>query len=114
MLGLRLSPLHGGLLLSVGALAVLACLAPRAALIFSVAAAWGWATLTVVCVVEVAHHAPGMLGFDSRDICLYAALSGYNTVLSFWLTATVLTNLPRIDGDDAAADVVDSASGGGA
>ena len=95
MLGLRLSPLHAGLLLGVGALAVLACLAPWAALIFTVATACGWATLTVVCAVEVAHHAPGQLGFDSRDICLYAALSGYNTVLSFWLTARLLRNRAR-------------------
>jgi hypothetical protein len=82
MLGLKVTPLHAGLLLTVGALALLACLGRRAAFVFSALTAWGWAALTIVCALKVAHHAPGVLGFDPRDSLLYGALSAYNLVTS--------------------------------
>ena len=80
MLGLKVTPLHAGLLLTVGALALLACLGRRTAFIFSALTACGWAALTVVCALKVAQHAPGVLGFDPRDSLLYGALSAYNLV----------------------------------
>jgi hypothetical protein len=80
MVGLKVTPLHAVLLLSVGSLAVLACLARRTAFIFSALTAFGWAVLTVVCALKVAQHAPGVLGFDPRDSLLYGALSAYNLV----------------------------------
>jgi hypothetical protein len=85
MLGLKVTPPHAALLLVMGALALLACLGPRAALIFSALTAFGWAALTGVCAFKVAHHAPGVLGFDPRDSFLYGALSAYNFVTSFLL-----------------------------
>ena len=80
MLGLKVTPLHAGLLLTVGALALLACLGRRTAFVFSALTACGWAALTIVCALKVAHHAPGVLGFDPRDSLLYGALSAYNLV----------------------------------
>jgi hypothetical protein len=85
MLGLKVTPLHAGLLLSVGALALLACLGRRTAFVFSALAACGWAALAFVCVLEVAHHAPGVLGFDPRDSLFYGALSAYNLVTALFL-----------------------------
>jgi hypothetical protein len=80
MAGLKVTPLHAVLLLSVGSLALLACLGRRAAFIFSALTACGWAVLTVVCALMVAQHAPGVLGFDPRDSVLYGALTAYNLV----------------------------------
>ncbi len=80
MLGLKVTPLHAGLLLTVGALALLACLGRRTAFLFSALAACGWAALTIVCALQVAHHTPGVLGFDPRDSLFYGALSAYNLV----------------------------------
>jgi hypothetical protein len=85
MLGLKVTPLHAGLLLVAGTLALLSCLGRRAALIFSALTAFGWAVLTVVCVSNVAHHAPGVLGFDPRDSFLYGVLSAYNLMTSLLL-----------------------------
>jgi hypothetical protein len=85
MLGLKVTPLHAGLLLSVGALALLACLGRRTAFVFSALAACGWAALAIVCALEVAHHAPGVLGFDPRDSLFYGALSAYNLVTALFL-----------------------------
>ena len=82
MLGLKVTPSHAGLLLIVGTLALLACLGRRAALVFSALTAFGWAALTIVCAHRVAHHAPGVLGFDPRDSLLYGALCAYNLVTS--------------------------------
>ncbi|MFG1932321.1 hypothetical protein ACGFK1_17025 [Mycobacterium sp. NPDC048908] len=94
MLGLKVTPSHAALLLVMGTLALLACLGPRAALLFSGLTAFGWAVLTVVCAFKVAHHAPGVLGFDPRDSFLYGALSAYNLVTSFLLALT-LFRFPR-------------------
>jgi hypothetical protein len=80
MVGLKVTPLHAVLLLSVGSLALLACLGRRAAFIFSALTAFGWAVLTVVCALKAEEHAPGVLGFDPRDSLLYGALSAYNLV----------------------------------
>lgn len=83
--GLLVTPLHGGLLLTVGALAVLACLGRRSTIVFTVVATAGWTVLTVICAVEVARHVPGVLGFDPRDTALYGGLALYNFVLCLWL-----------------------------
>jgi hypothetical protein len=82
LLGLRLTPLHAVLLLSVGSLALLACLGRRTAFIFSALTACGWAALTIVCALNVARHQPGELGFDPRDSLFYGVLSAYNLVTS--------------------------------
>jgi hypothetical protein len=94
MLGLKVTPLHAGLLLTVGALALLACLGRRAAFVFSALTACGWAALAIVCAFKVAHHAPGVLGFDPRDNLFYAALSAYNLVTSFCLAVPLSKDPP--------------------
>jgi hypothetical protein len=90
MIGLKVTPSHAGLLLIVGTLALLACLGRRAAFIFSALTACGWAALTIVCALKVAHHAPGVLGFDPRDSLLYGALCAYNLVTSACLALALL------------------------
>jgi hypothetical protein len=90
MLGLKVTPLHAGILLIAGTLALLACLGRRTALIFSTFTAFGWAVLTVVCANNVSHHAPGILGFDPRDSFLYGVLSAYNLATSLLLVLALL------------------------
>jgi hypothetical protein len=90
MLGLKVTPSHALLLLVAGTLALLACLGRRTALIFSALTAFGWAALAAVCAFKVAHHAPGVLGFDPRDSFLYGALSAYNLVTSILLVLAVV------------------------
>jgi hypothetical protein len=85
MLGLKVTPPHAGLLLIMGTLALLACLGRRTALTFSALTAFGWAALSLVCAFKVAHHTPGVLGFDPRDGLLYGALCAYNIVTAFCL-----------------------------
>ena len=85
MLGLKVTPLHAGLLLTAGALALLTCLGRRTAFLFSALAACGWAALTVVCALQVAHHTPGVLGFDPRDSVFYGVLSAFNLVAASFL-----------------------------
>lgn len=90
MLGLKVTPLHAGLLLIVGTLGLLSCLGRRAALIFSALTAFGWAALAIVCASNVAHHAPGVLGFDPRDSFLYGVLSAYNLLTSLLLAVAIV------------------------
>lgn len=89
VLFLMVTPLHGALLLAGGALSVLACLGRSTTVGFSVVAAVGWATLTVVSAVEAAHHAPGVLGFDPRDTLLYGVLAVYNLTICLLLVPTL-------------------------
>jgi len=89
MLGLKVTPLHAGLLLIAGTLALLACLGRRTALTFSALTAFGWAALTIVCENNVSHHVPGILGFDLRDSFVYGVLSAYNLVTSLLLALTL-------------------------
>ena len=91
VLGLAVTPMHGGLLMAGGSLAILACLGRLSTLGFSAIAAAGWVTLTIVCAVQAAHHAPGILGFDPRDTLLYGVLGAYNLALCAWLAPTLST-----------------------
>ena len=96
MLGLKVTPSHAGLLMVAGTLALLACLGPRTALVFSIFTAFGWAVLTVVCVINVARHAPGVLGFDPGDSFLYGGLSAYNLVTALLLGLAVVKYNRRV------------------
>jgi hypothetical protein len=89
ILCLLVTPVHGGLLLVGGALAVLACLGHWTTVGYSAIAVAGWGSLAVVSAVEAAHHAPGALGFDSRDTVLYGVLFAYNLTLSVLLLPAV-------------------------
>lgn len=88
--GLALTPVHGVLLMVCGVLAVLACLFRWSTIAFAVVAAGGWATLALVCAVRTAHHAPGLLGFDTRDTVLDATLGLYNLAICLVLAPTLL------------------------
>jgi hypothetical protein len=90
ILGLTVTPCHGGLLLISGAVAVLACLSRWTTAAFCAIAAAGWLTLTVICAVEAERHAPGALGFDPTDTLVYAALGAYNLVLTACLVPVLL------------------------
>jgi hypothetical protein len=91
VLGLSVTPLHGALLLTGGALATLACLGRWTTVGFAAFAAAAWVTLTIVCAIEAAHHAPGVLGFDPRDTLFYGALAVYNLALFTWLVPFLRT-----------------------
>jgi hypothetical protein len=82
--------LHGALLLAGGALATLACLGRWATVGFAAIATAAWTALTIVCAIEAAHHAPGVLGFDPHDTVLYGALGVYNLALFTWLVPLLL------------------------
>jgi hypothetical protein len=88
--GLKLTPLHGGLLMANGVLAVLVCLGRWPTVAFSAVATGGWATLAIVCAVRTAQQAPGMLGFDARDTVFDAALGAYNLAVCIWLAPILL------------------------
>jgi hypothetical protein len=83
LLGLKVTPTQAIVLMAVGALALIASLGRWPSLVFSAAATCGWAGLAIVCALEVAHHAPGLLGFDHRDRLFYGALSAYNLLAAF-------------------------------
>ena len=89
LLGFAVTPLHGGILLAGGVLAVLACLGRWTTVGFSAIAAGGWVTLTIVCAVECSRHVPGVLGFDPRDTLLYGLLGAYNLLVCIWLVPTL-------------------------
>jgi hypothetical protein len=90
-LGLELTPLHGGVLMVSGALAVLVCLGRWPTVAFAAVAAGGWAALAVVCAVRTGQHSPGVLGFDARDTVFYAVLGAYNLAVCLWLAPMVST-----------------------
>lgn len=88
LLGLRFSLLHGAMLLGYAMLACLASMSRRVALWFTALAITVWYALTITCGVATTHHAPGPLGFDLRDMLLYAVLVAYNAVYCSGSTLT--------------------------
>jgi hypothetical protein len=88
-LGLALTPLHGGLLIVSGVLAVLVCVGRRSTVIFAAAAGAAWVMLAIVCAVHTADGTPGILGFDARDTVLYTVLGVYNLLVFLWLVPTL-------------------------
>jgi hypothetical protein len=91
LLGLALTPLHGGLLIANGALAVLACLGRWPTIIFSAVASGTWAIFAVLCADGTARHAPGVLGFDARDTVFDAALAAYNLAVCLLVVSVLPT-----------------------
>jgi hypothetical protein len=89
LLGLALTPLHGGLLIANGALALLACLGRWPTIAFSAVAAGTWATFAVVCAQRTARHTPGVFGFDARDTVFDAGLAMYNLAVCLLVVSTL-------------------------
>ncbi|MFZ0834073.1 MAG: hypothetical protein WAM92_13515 [Mycobacterium sp.] len=90
LLGLRITLLHGSVLLAYGALACLASLSRRAALWFTALAASLGFAMVIVSAAAAYYDAPGPMGFDLRDTLLYAVLAAYNIALMIWLNADAI------------------------
>ena len=90
LLDFGFSLLQGTVLLGYGTLAGLASAFRPAALWFTGLAAALWFALIIICAVAALHHAPGPLGFDLRDMLLYAVLAACNTGLVMWLNADAI------------------------
>lgn len=84
ILWLRVTPIHCGLMLGVGALTIFAALG-RIAVVFSRIAVLGWLLLAGLCF---ASSAPGPLGFDTCDGVLYGLLALYNLALALWFAVS--------------------------
>ncbi len=87
---LALTPWHSATLLGFGLLAVLGALRRRAATAVTLLGTVVFLVLTVVGAVAAAHHAPGPLGLEPRDIVLHAALAAVNFAVFYWLIPDVL------------------------
>lgn len=90
VLGFRFSLLQGVILVGYGILGCVASRSRRAALWFTALAATLGFALIIPCAVAATHHAPGPLGFDLRDMLLYAVLAAYNIGLLMWLNADAI------------------------
>lgn len=90
VLGLRFSLLHGIILVGYGTLGCVASRSRRAGLWFTALAATAGFALIIPCAVVASHHAQVPLGFDLRDMLLYAVLAAYNTGLLMWLNADAI------------------------
>ena len=87
---LALTPWHSAFLLVFGILAVAGTFHRRAAIFVTAAAAAVFAFAMIVGAVAVAHHAPGPLGFEARDIVLYGVLAAANFAILYWLIPDIL------------------------
>lgn len=87
---LQLTPWHSAVLCGFGVLAILGSMQRRAAITVTTLGAVGFAVLVIVGAVASAHHAPGPLGFEPRDIVLHGALAALNFAVLYWLIPDVL------------------------
>jgi len=90
VLVLALTPWHSAILLGFGILALLGMLQRRAAITVSATAAVVFMVLVIIGAVAAAHHAPGPLGFEARDIVLHGVLASANFAVLYWLIPDVL------------------------
>ncbi len=90
VLVLAMTPWHSAILFGFGLLAALSSLRRRAAITVTVAGAVTFAVLVIVGAVAAAHHAPGPLGLEPRDIVLHGALAALNFAVLYWLIPDVL------------------------
>ncbi|WP_165774204.1 DUF4383 domain-containing protein [Mycolicibacterium sphagni] len=81
---------HSAILLSFGVLAMLSSLRRRAAITITAVGAVVFAGLVIVGAVAAAHHAPGPLGLEPRDIVLHGVLAAANLAVLYWLIPDVL------------------------
>ncbi|HWF68727.1 MAG TPA: DUF4383 domain-containing protein [Mycobacterium sp.] len=90
ILGLALTPWHSALLFGFGVLAVFGVLQRRAAIAVTALSAVAFVALVIIGAVFSAHHAPGPLGFEPRDIVLHGVLAVVNFAVLYWLIPDVL------------------------
>ncbi|MGH3765036.1 MAG: DUF4383 domain-containing protein [Pseudonocardiaceae bacterium] len=90
VLVLALTPLHSGVLLGFGVLAMLSAWQPRAAKITTGAEAVAFFLLFAIGTVASARSFPGPLGFDPGDSVLHLCFMVLNLALLMWLAAETL------------------------
>lgn len=90
VLVLALTPWHSAVLLGFGMLATLGALQRRAAISVTALGAVIFVALVIIGAVSAAHHAPGPLGFEPRDIVLHGLLAAANFAVLYWLIPDAL------------------------
>ena len=90
VLVLALTPWHSALLFGFGVLAVLGVLQRRAAIAVAALSAVVFVALVIIGAIFAAHHVPGPLGFEPRDIVLHGVLAMANFAVLYWLIPDVL------------------------
>ncbi|WP_431239483.1 DUF4383 domain-containing protein [Mycolicibacterium aichiense] len=90
VLVLALTPWHSAVLLGFGVLAVVGTLHRRAAVVVTGMGAAGFLILLFIGAVTAAHHAPGPLGFNARDIVLHGVIAAANFAILYWLIPDAL------------------------
>ena len=88
VLVLALTPWHSAILFGFGVLALAGTMHRRLAIAVSALAAVVFLCLVVIGAVASAHHAPGPLGFEARDIVLHGVLAAANFAVLYWLVPT--------------------------
>ncbi|WP_406813627.1 DUF4383 domain-containing protein [Mycobacterium sp. M23085] len=90
VLWLALTPWHSALLAGLGALAVIGVVQRHAAIAATALCTVVFAALVIIGAVAAAHHAPGPLGFEARDIVLHGVLAAISFAVLYWLLPDVL------------------------
>ncbi|MDQ2707660.1 MAG: DUF4383 domain-containing protein [Actinomycetota bacterium] len=90
VLALSLTPVHSGVLLGFGLLAILASFRRRAAVTVAGFGVVCYLLLFAIGTVAAVRHAPGPLGFDLGDSVLHAALMAVNLAVFIWLLPDAL------------------------
>ena len=107
VLVLALTPWHSAILLGFGALTLAGTLHRRLAIAVSAAAAVVFMLLVIAGAVAAAHHAPGPLGFEARDIVLHGVLAASNFAVLYWLIPDVLEGPDWVKRPRAASAALD-------
>ena len=114
VLVLALTPWHSAVLVGFGLLAMLSTLKRRAAVVVTSLSAVFFLGLVLIGAVSAAHHAPGPLGFEARDIVLHGLVAALNFAVLYWLIPDVLEGpdwVPRPETQTAPAETPAAATG---
>lgn len=104
VLGLALTPWHSALLAGLGVLAVIGVVQRHAAITVAAVNTVAFVALVIVGAIAAAHHVPGPLGFEPRDIVLHGVLGVVNFGVLFWLLPDVLEGPEWVPRQETAAE----------
>lgn len=90
VLGLALTPWHSALFVGLGVLAVIGVVRRHAAITAAALSTVAFLALVIIGAIAAAHHVPGPLGFEPRDIVLHGVLGVANFAVLYWLLPDVL------------------------
>lgn len=90
VLMLHLAPLHSGVLLGYGILAIAAVLHRRSTVVVTGLGVVGLVLLFTIGTAAAARSRPGPFGFDLRDSVLHGVLLGLDLALLIWLLPDAL------------------------